>query len=225
MARLIALLSVALIVACGGVATSPDPTPPQAPEAIASAQRSPTADSGAGAFTVVGERSKVSVRVREQLAIVPAPQDAVLSTASISGIIRLGADGGVLPGSTFVVDLSTLRSDESRRDSFVKANTLETRRFPTATFAATKVSGLPRPLPTSGTWQFDLTGNLSIHGVEREVTWNATVTRAPAMSSAVRPRSPCASRTSACSHRARPWCCPCKMRSASKIRVTAARSS
>lgn len=127
----------------------------------------------------VAERALGDAEVgrREQLADIAAPSDAVLTTSSVTGSIELGPDGSVLAGSKIVVDLTTLRSNESRRDDFIKSSTLETRRYPTATFTVTSVGGLPTPLPDSGTWQFDLNGKLLIHGVERDVTWKATATR------------------------------------------------
>jgi polyisoprenoid-binding protein YceI len=170
-----ALLAVALVAACGGAAAPPADPAPSAATAVAAAIQ-PSAEA-ALSYEVDASRSQVTVRVREELAGLSAPNDAVLTTNSVTGSIGLGADGAVLPGSTFTVDLRTLQSDESRRDNFVTTNTLQTARFPMATFTLTGTSGLPSPLPESGTWQFDLTGSLSIHGVQKDVTWKATATR------------------------------------------------
>jgi polyisoprenoid-binding protein YceI len=168
------LFFVGLFGAACGVSNAEAPSATAAP---ASTARTVTPEPAAESFDVDPTRSLVTVRVREQLAGLSAPNDAVLTTSSINGAIALDAEGSVARGSAFTVDLRTLQSDESRRDGFVKTNTLETGRYPTATFAVTGVSGLPAPLPDTGTWQFDLAGTLSLHGVEREVTWKATATR------------------------------------------------
>ena len=55
-----------------------------------------------------------------------------------------------MPGdSRFTVDLRTLRSDEARRDNYVRRNTLETDRYPTVTFVPAEARRLPVPLPQS----------------------------------------------------------------------------
>ncbi|MCS7257367.1 MAG: YceI family protein, partial [Thermomicrobium sp.] len=74
------------------------------------------------------------------------------------------------------VDLRTLQSDETRRDNYIKQNMLEVDQYPTAEFQPTAVSGLPWPLPTSGQLQFQLEGNLTVHGVTKPVTWNVQAT-------------------------------------------------
>ena len=62
------------------------------------------------------------------------------------------------------------------RDGFIKQNTLQTSQYPTAEFVPTRVEGLPS-LPASGQYAFKLTGLQTIHGVQKEVTWDVTATR------------------------------------------------
>ena len=62
----------------------------------------------------------------------------------------LRADYAFAEGSEITVDLTTLRSDESRWDRFIRQRTLETARFPQAVFVPREVRSLPKPLPTSG---------------------------------------------------------------------------
>jgi polyisoprenoid-binding protein YceI len=69
------------------------------------------------------------------------------------------------------VDVSKLSSDEIRRDNFIKGSTLQTSRFPTATVTPRQVTGLAMPLPTTGQTTFQLSGDLTVHGVTRPVTW------------------------------------------------------
>jgi len=116
-------------------------------------------------------------RVREQLARLPAPSDAVGSTGGVTGQIVINPDGSIVPdASTFVVDLTTLRSDSERRDGFVQRNTLQTDAYPTIEFVPATASGLPVPLPASGDVTFQLAGDLTLHGVTRPTTWDVTAT-------------------------------------------------
>lgn len=122
--------------------------------------------------------SSVEIRVREQLAALPSMSDAVLTTKKISGEIGLSPDGRITATSLITVDLESLESDEARRDNFIKQNTLETQRFPTAEFKVLRTAGLAIPIPRSGDFQFTLISTVKVHGVEHDVAWAVTATRA-----------------------------------------------
>jgi len=62
----------------------------------------------------------------------------------------------------------------TRRDGYVRDNTLETQRYPTAEFVIREAPGLPNPLLTSGEAQIQVVGDLTVHGVTRPATWDAT---------------------------------------------------
>ncbi len=125
-------------------------------------------------FVVDPAGSLVTVRVREQLVSLPAASDAVLTTSAISGQIGLTRDGRLTTESALLVDLTTLASDEPRRDTYVKQETLDTRRFPTAELGVVGSVGLPQPLPQSGEWRFSLVSTMTLHDVTREITWEVT---------------------------------------------------
>src|SRR5438045_1190789 len=175
-----------LFAACGGGAAlstaSPAATQPAtlAPNASASALASSagTADSAAvsSSWNVVAAGSKAVVSVREQLVGVSLPSDAVLTATGATGAFALKADGTFSTGSKITFDLTTLASDSRDRDNFVKQDTLQTRQFPKAEFVPTKTSGLALPL-ASGTSSFKLTGNLTIHGKTKEVTFDVVAKR------------------------------------------------
>jgi polyisoprenoid-binding protein YceI len=115
--------------------------------------------------------------VREQLAGISFPSDAVGTTSAIEGNLSLDAQGRIRPSdSRLTVDLRTLRSDRDRRDNYVRRNTLETGRHPTAVFIPNEVRGLPFPLPQTGTASFELMGDLTIRETTRRITWEATAT-------------------------------------------------
>jgi polyisoprenoid-binding protein YceI len=83
-----------------------------------------------------------------------------------------------VPGaSRIAVDISTLKTDQAQRDNFIKRNTLQVDQYPAAEFVPTKVEGLPSPLPPTGTYPFKLTGLMTIHGVQKEITWDVDAQR------------------------------------------------
>ncbi len=116
-------------------------------------------------------------KVREQLASLSLPNDAIGVTRGIGGTLVLDAAGRVVSAdSKFTVDLTSLQSDRERRDGYIKRRTLETDRYPTAVLVPTALRGLPAPLPDSGALTFELAGDLTIHGVTRPTTWQVTAT-------------------------------------------------
>jgi polyisoprenoid-binding protein YceI len=176
------LASVAvLLAACGGAAA---PSTTAAPTAAATASAPPSASATTNPTTIittgtwtVSTASKATVRVREQLVGVNLPSDAVLVATGATGTFVLQDDGTFSPDSKITFDVTTLASDQRDRDNFVKMDTLQTRQFPTATFVPTKTSGLLLPLPASGDFTFKLTGQITIHGKTKEVTFDATAHR------------------------------------------------
>ena len=166
-----------LVAACGGSATvqipSATPTATDTPTAAATAASTGTS---AGVWTVT-DKSKATIRVREQLVGVSLPSEAVLTATGAKGSFELNSDGTFTSNSKITFDLTTLSSDERDRDNFIKNDTLQVRQFPTATFVPTKTSGLTLPLASSGTFTFMLTGNMTIKGKTKEVTCDVTAKR------------------------------------------------
>lgn len=173
-------------VACAGpagasLAAAPTATPAPAAQP-ASAPTKPAATTGSSAqpvgsarYDVATSGTEASFSVREQLARLNAPSDAVGKTSSVTGAIVIGSDGKIVADqSKFTIDLSTLTSDSSMRDGFIKGRTLETSTYPTAVFVPKEIQGLATPLPTSGQQSFKLLGDLTIHGVTKPVTWDVT---------------------------------------------------
>jgi polyisoprenoid-binding protein YceI len=136
------------------------------------------APAGALTFQVVPQQSKATFRVREQLAGRDLPNDAVGTTSAVSGQLAIRPDGTfVSDASTIIVDLRELQSDSAQRDGFIKRSTLQTDRFPTATFVPVRAEGLPTPLPASGEHTFRLAGQMTVHGVQQDITWDVKAAR------------------------------------------------
>lgn len=126
------------------------------------------------------EGNEVRFRVREQLANFDFPNDAVGKTAAITGGVTINDDGTIArESSKFVIDLTTLESDQSMRDRFIKRRTLATEEYPNVTFVPVSVRGLSLPLPTSGEMNLEVTGDLTVRDQTRSTTWAMTVRAAP----------------------------------------------
>ena len=170
----------ALLAACGGAAT---PATATGTPTAAATTSTPTPIATASATTIttgtwtVSNTSKATVRVREQLVGVNLPSDAVLVATGATGAFVLNDDGTFASDSKITFDVTTLASDQHNRDDFVKMDTLQARQFPTATFVPAKTSGLALPLPASGDFTFKLTGQMTIHGKTKEVTFDVVAHR------------------------------------------------
>jgi len=105
--------------------------------------------------------------VNEELVGVGA-QTAFGRTPDVSGTMVI--DGTTATKAAFDADLSTLESDEPFRDGTLGGQSLETDRFPTATFTLTEPIRFGS-VPSGGeTVKVDATGTLTLHGVSRDVT-------------------------------------------------------
>ena len=162
--------------AFGWFATQPPPvTQSSTNEAEVDTPPPTEIEEGSTLFTVAPESSEARYRVREQLTQRDLPNDAVGTTNNVAGSIVVDQNGAIVPEqSRIAVDTASLESDSARRDNYVRQNTLETQEYPTAEFVVREAPGLPNPLPTSGEAQFQVVGGLTIHGVTRQATWEAT---------------------------------------------------
>jgi polyisoprenoid-binding protein YceI len=131
-------------------------------------------------LTLDASGNQASYQVQEQLAGHNFPSQAVGRTSAVTGVIVLDASGKPVPAqSKLEVDLRTLTSDQSMRDNYIQHDPLQTSEYPTATFVPKQPTGMPWPLPTSGTAKFDLAGDMTVHGTTRAMTWAVAATFAP----------------------------------------------
>ena len=125
----------------------------------------------AGSWTVAGG-SQAGYRVRERLASLSAESDAVGRTTDVTGSITLESDGTTttLTAGTLTVDMTTIASDESRRDNRLRTEGLQTDAYPTATFAITQPVEIPVDAIGGTASDLTLVGDLTLHGVTMSVS-------------------------------------------------------
>ena len=171
-----------VVVAAGGFAFwqlfgGSDPPPVALSPAASSAAPTSSASSGGsldGTWTIddtsgslaEGTSSFAGYRVKEELAGTGA-NTAVGRTQNVSGSLTI--DGTTITAMQVSVDMTTLQSDDSRRDERLRTDGLQTDQFPTATFTLTKpieVGSVPKD---GQTIQAVAVGDLTLHGVTRSV--------------------------------------------------------
>ena len=140
---------------------------------IASAQSAPKA--GPTRYVVAPTGNEARYRVREQLAGFDLPRDAIGATKNVTGQIVVGSDGKVMKESSkLTIKLDELKSDQTRRDNYLRRSTLETAKYPTAELVPSALEGLLLPIPAGSSQTFSLRGDLTVHGVTHPTTWNVT---------------------------------------------------
>jgi polyisoprenoid-binding protein YceI len=121
-----------------------------------------------GAYAVDAASSFVGYRVREQLAFLSAPNDAVGRTSDVTGSMQVA--GTDVSNVQVTADLTTLQSDEAMRDARIHTVGLETDAFPEANFALTSPISFDGVPAEGETVETDAQGTLTLHGVTNNVT-------------------------------------------------------
>ena len=129
----------------------------------------------ASIYVVDPAQSQARYIAQEELAGVGA-NTAVGSTNTIQGAFLFDADGTPIPCSTVYVDVRTFESDSSKRDNFLRGNTLQSDQFPLAEFVVTSVEDFTMPADGEEA-TFTLVGNFTLHGVTKAMAWTATASR------------------------------------------------
>ena len=129
-------------------------------------------EQGTTRYVLAPEGTSARYFVREQLASINFPSDAVGVTDSLTGGITVDDKGQVVPAeSKIVANISYLKSDRDMRDGFIRRRTMETDKYPTVTLVPREITGLAMPIPDSGRVTFTLLGDLTVKGVTRPTTW------------------------------------------------------
>jgi polyisoprenoid-binding protein YceI len=131
----------------------------------------PSSTLGPGTWSVTAG-SQAGYRVREQLASLSAPSDAVGRTSAVTGTLTLAqtASGYTVTAASVTVDVSKLSSDRPMRDQRIHSQGLQSDRYPTATFQLATPIALPADAAAGQTIHVSATGALTLHGVTKSVT-------------------------------------------------------
>jgi len=106
-------------------------------------------------------------RFDEELGTIGA-NTAVGRTPDVTGTMTVTEDE--VSAVDVEVDMTTLQSDESRRDDALKQRGLETDTFPTAAFSLTEPLALPDGVASGDEVSTTAAGELTVHGTTSEVT-------------------------------------------------------
>jgi polyisoprenoid-binding protein YceI len=148
-------------------------TAPEIPTAAATGATPAPSSADVYRFVIDGSQSKATYVVREKLAALPVSTNAVGETRAISGEINLTPTGLYANATSEIkVDLRTLQSDESRRDNYIRTNTLSANQYPFAEFIVTAIDGFPTSYTEGQEVQLKLTGNMTIRGVTKPLTFD-----------------------------------------------------
>ena len=117
-----------------------------------------------GEWAVVAE-SIVGYRVKE--VIVGQKTEGVGRTSAVTGSLKI-ADQKVL-NAEFTVDMTTLKSDSTRRDRQVNTRILDTATYPTATFVLKEPITLTPEVLAGSELTVNTTGTLTLRGVTKDI--------------------------------------------------------
>jgi polyisoprenoid-binding protein YceI len=131
----------------------------------------PPAGELAGTWTVTGG-SQAGYRVREKLANLPAPSDAVGRTTAVTGQVTISEEAGAYraKNANFTVDVSQLQSNEAKRDNKIRTIGLETDKYPPATFAAAGPIDIPGDAVDGKVVTVQADGDITLHGATKKVS-------------------------------------------------------
>jgi polyisoprenoid-binding protein YceI len=121
----------------------------------------------------VGSGSQAGYRIDEVL----FGQDttAVGRTDKVTGDLEI--EGTEAAGGKFTVDLTSVKSDSERRDGQFRDNIMNTDQFPDATFRLAEPIDFKSVPDTGKNITAEATGNLTIHGETKKVTFDVTAQR------------------------------------------------
>lgn len=161
------------------IAATDAPAAPAAPAtAVPAATAAATAAPAAVAetiFQIVPEESEVRFVIDEVLN--NAPVTVVGATNQVAGQIAVNtADPSQSRVGTIQINARTLATDNDFRNRAIANRILTTDQFEFITFEPTSLNGLPTTAAIGESYSFQMTGNLTIRDVTREVTFDVTLT-------------------------------------------------
>jgi polyisoprenoid-binding protein YceI len=125
-------------------------------------------------YEIVPDGSEVRFVIDEELR--GAPKTVIGTTDQVAGQIALDPqDLDAAQVGTIVINARTFATDSGQRDRAIQNFVLKTAEHEYITFAPTQLVGLPDRGTVGQALPLQVVGNLTISGVTREVTFDATV--------------------------------------------------
>jgi len=167
MARRLMIVAAVVVLLAGGAfavfvlrgSDAPPPPTLSREEPTPDATATPAAADASTWEIAAGEETFVGYRVREEFASIGVA-DAVGRTGDVTGTAEV--EGDRITAAEFEADMTTLVSDESRRDDALRERGIETARFPGAEFRLTEPVDLTRRTTATR-------GELTLHGETRPI--------------------------------------------------------
>lgn len=154
--------------------TAPTAAPAADPTQPAAAPAAPA--SAAKLYRIDAAQSEVRYEVGETFFQDNRFATAIGRTRGVAGDILINAaEPAKSQIGDIVIDISQFKSDESRRDNFIRNNGLESARYPQATFKTTAIEGLPAAVNVGDEVSFTMTGDLTVKQTTKPVTWQVTL--------------------------------------------------
>lgn len=146
--------------------SSPSGSPSDEPAVSEGFEGKWTVDTQSGSLDD-GTSTFAGYRIEEELGGIGA-KTAVGRTQDVTGTLTV--DGTSVSSLELTVDMTTLRSDQARRDGQLSTRGLETDLFPAATFVLTGPVDLGAEPEVGTPLETSITGDLTLHGVTREIS-------------------------------------------------------
>lgn len=186
----LALITGLLLAACAAPAPAEAPTaaaPVEEPaQAAAEAPTEAPSDSAAEApagtaaiFVIDPAQSEARFIIDEILR--GQPTTVVGITSQVSGSVTADfADPSSASISPVVIQAADLTTDNSNRNRAINQFILRTGQFPEITFTPTSISGLPDSVAPGDSFEVQISGILSIVGIDQEISFSGTITASSA---------------------------------------------
>jgi polyisoprenoid-binding protein YceI len=121
----------------------------------------------------VGPGSVVGYRVEEVL--IGQHSTAAGRSTEVSGSVTIS--GTTVTGGNFTVNMASVASDQSQRDAQFDARIMDVARYPTAIFRLSTPIALGTVPAIGTTVRYSATGELTMHGVTKSVTFRVSAER------------------------------------------------
>lgn len=151
--------------------SSPATASPSATPIASSNSSSDSSSSSLDGTWSIASGSTAGYRVHETL--FGQSNTAVGRTTALTGSLTVSGD--TVTAGSFSADLTTVSSDRAQRDGQFQGRIMNTSTYPTATFKLTKFVNLGSEPAAGVTVTRDVTGDLTLHGTTRSVTFTASL--------------------------------------------------